>query len=110
MTTFGSSSLKYVSAVLGCHSFSETVYFGSLSLFRLISSFHNSLQNLFIVILVCRPKRKIRGKRTEQTNNSNIYFNQYCLTILLFISFFVKFILYVFQFILYYRRLKYKNH
>ena len=40
MTTFCSSSLKYVSSGLGSHSFSEAVYFASLSFLGLISSFH----------------------------------------------------------------------
>ena len=34
------SSLEYVSSIGGCHSFSETVLFLSLTLFRLISSKH----------------------------------------------------------------------
>ncbi len=40
MTTFSSSSLENVSSVLGSHSFSEAVYFASLSFLGLISSFH----------------------------------------------------------------------
>jgi hypothetical protein len=40
LSSFGASSLEYVSAVGCCHSFSETVFFLSLSLLRLISSEH----------------------------------------------------------------------
>jgi len=40
LSAFGASSLEYVSAVGRSHSFSETVFFLSLSLFGLISSEH----------------------------------------------------------------------
>ncbi len=40
MTTFVSASFQNVSARFSHHSFSETVYFTSLSLFGLISLFH----------------------------------------------------------------------
>ena len=41
-STLGASSLKNFSTVSGCHSFSETMFLFSLSLLRLIGSFHDS--------------------------------------------------------------------
>ena len=51
------SSLEYVSSIGGCHSFSETVLFLSLTLFRLISSKHF----VHLLNLVLIPDHEISG-------------------------------------------------
>ena len=40
-STLIATTLQHLSACRRCHSFSESVYFASLSFFRLIRSFHN---------------------------------------------------------------------
>ena len=51
------SSLEYVSSIGGCHSFSETVLFLSLTLFRLIGSKH--FVHLLVVVFI--PDYEISG-------------------------------------------------
>ncbi len=48
-SSLGASSLKNFSTVSGCHSLSETVFFVSLSLLRLIRSLHD-MHLLFVQI------------------------------------------------------------
>lgn len=50
MTAFVAASFQNVSAALRLHSLSETVYFASLSFFRLICSFHNFFRPLSVVL------------------------------------------------------------
>ena len=45
LSTFCSASLENFSSCGRCHSLTETVYFALLSLFGLISSFHNFSPN-----------------------------------------------------------------
>ena len=50
MTAFVAASFQNVSAALRLHSLSETMYFASLSFFRLICSFHNFFRPLSVVL------------------------------------------------------------
>ncbi len=52
MTTFVATTFQYVFARTVFHSLTESVYFASLSFFRLISLFHNIL--LFFITFFMR--------------------------------------------------------
>ncbi len=58
MTTFIATALQYVFTRTIFHSFAETVYLASLSLFGLISLFHNILLYCIINFLCVYSYRK----------------------------------------------------
>ena len=88
-SSFGASSLKNLSAVSGSHSFSETVFLFSLSLLRLVCSFHDSTSfNLINVgernkcVRISRIHTKARYIITENLEFVNRYLKYFLFSVI----------------------------